>query len=431
MLTKKEKIAVFLVSFLWVLAIAVVCGGWLFNFNYMVSPFAATITVVGAIFMAVCQCAIYMPGCLLRKKPEVPIARHTFAPDITVVIIANNAGKTICDTVHSMKSQPYAGKIYTVVLDDGSTDDTAFQLSKNIRCGDLVRYVQVPHKITRSNVTELILKNVRTQYFVLLDQDVWLYKNCLSLLVDKMIECEYRNKNVFAVQGSVFVRNSRDNMLTKLVEQFYFSHNANKKRSAGMFDNTVNTCYDLVVYNTNIVKLLNSICYKEAKSLLGYRTVYCEQAVGFMRIENGILAYLDRRGKKIKANLNMCRKYLGRRKRNLMVWIRCLETPVINGIYALTVLPQLWVFCVTGSILGLLPLLSVKILSLFIYEMIMDTQYYDVFKPLGLHIRKHKLAIVLYVTIGPILLLASDSVGVLYHQHKKRTCLRESKDVII
>lgn len=420
MLTKKEKTTVFLVSFLWILAIAVVCGGWLSNFSYMVSPFAATITVVGAIFMAICQCAIYMPGCLLRKKPGVPVARHTFAPDITIVIIANNAGKTIYDTVYSMKSQPYAGKIYTIVLDDGSTDDTAAQLSKNIQCGDLVRYIKVPHKITRSNVTELILKNVQTQYFVLLDQDIWLYKNCLSLLVDEMIESEHRGKNVFAVQGSVFVRNSRDNTLTKLVEQLCFAHNASKKRSAGMLDDTVNTCYDLVIYNTNIVRLLNSICYKEAKNLLGYKTVYCEQAVGFMRIENGVFAYFDKRGKKIKANLNMCRKYLGRRKRNLMVWARCLETPVINGIYALTVLPQLWIFCVTGSILGLLPLLSVKILSLFIYGMIMDTQYYDVFKPLGLHIRRHKLAIILYATIGPILLLISDLIGVIYHQYKKK-----------
>lgn len=420
MLTKGEKTTVFLVSFLWVLAIAVVCGGWMFNFSHMVSPFAATITVVGAILMAVCQCAIYMPGCLLRKKPGVPVARHTFAPDITIVIVANNTGKTIYDTVHSMKSQPYAGKIYTVVLDDGSTDDTALQLLKNIQCGDLVRYVQVSHKITRSNITELILENVRTQYFVLLNQDIWLYKNCLSLLVDEMIENEQRGKNVFAVQGSVFVRNSRDNMLVKLIEQFYFAHNASKKRSAGMFDDTVNTCYDLVVYNTNIVRLLSSICYKEAKSLLGYRTVYCEQAVSFMRVENSLFAYLDKRGKKIKANLNMCRKYLGRQKRNLMVWIRCLETPVINGVYTLTALPQLWVFCVTGSVFGLLPLLSVKILSLFIYGMIMDTQYYDIFKPLGLHIRRHKLAIILYVTIGPILLLASDLVGIFYHQYKKK-----------
>lgn len=420
MLTKGEKTTVFLVSFLWVLAIAVVCGGWMFNFSHMVSPFAATITVVGAILMAVCQCAIYMPGCLLRKKPRVPVARHTFAPDITIVIVANNAGKAIYDTVHSMKSQPYAGKIYTVVLDDGSTDDTALQLLKNIQCGDLVRYVPVPHKITRSNITELILENVRTQYFVLLNQDIWLYKNCLSLLVDEMIENEQRGKNVFAVQGSVFIRNSRDNMLVKLIEQFYFAHNASKKRSAGMFDDTVNTCYDLVVYNTNIVRLLGSICYKEAKSLLGYRTVYCEQAVGFMRVENSLFAYLDKRGKKIKANLNMCRKYLGRRKRNFAVWIRCLETPVINGVYTLTALPQLWVFCATSSVLGLLPLLSVKILSLFIYGMIMDTQYYDVFKPLGLHIRKHKLAIILYATIGPILLLASDLVGILYHQYKKK-----------
>ena len=420
MLTKGEKTTVFLVSFLWVLAIAVVCGGWMFNFSHMVSPFAATITVVGAILMAVCQCAIYMPGCLLRKKPRVPVARHTFAPDITIVIVANNTGKAIYDTVHSMKSQLYAGKIYTIVLDDGSTDDTALQLSKNIQCGDLVRYVPVPHKITRSNITELILENVRTQYFVLLNQDIWLYKNCLSLLVDEMIESEQRGKNVFAVQGSVFIRNSRDNMLVKLIEQFYFAHNASKKRSAGMFDDTVNTCYDLVVYNTNIVRLLGSICYKEAKSLLGYRTVYCEQAVGFMRVENSLFAYLDKRGKKIKANLNMCRKYLGRRKRNFAVWIRCLETPVINGVYTLTALPQLWVFCVTGSVFGLLPLLSVKILSLFIYGMIMDTQYYDIFKPLGLHIRRHKLAIILYVTIGPILLLASDLVGIFYHQYKKK-----------
>lgn len=426
MLTTRERATVFLVSFLWIVAVGIVCAGWCFNFGNSVSIFAATITVVGAIFMSICQCALYMPGCLLRKKPNVPIAKHTYAPDITVVIIANNAGKTIYDTVHSMKSQPYAGTIYTVVLDDGSTDDTAFQLSKNIRCGDLVRYIQVPYKLTRKNVTRLILENVNTPYFILLDQDIWLYKNCISLLVDEMIENEQRGKNVFAVQGTVLVRNSRDNLLTKLVEQFYFAHNANKKRSAGMFDDTVNTCYDFVVYNTNIVKLLDSICYKEAKSLLGYRTAYCEQAVGFMRIEKDILPYLDKRGKKIKANLNMCRKYLGRRKKNFMIWVRCLETPVINGVYLLTILPQLWIFCVTGSILGLLPLLSVKILSWFIYGMIMDTQYWDVFKPLGLHIRRHKLAIFLYITIGPILLLGSDSAGVIYHQYKKKNLSRRN-----
>src|SRR6266851_4037711 len=59
-------------------------------------------------------------------------------PDVTVIIPAYNAGRTISAALQSVFAQTYRD-YEVIVVDDGSTDDTALRVGE---CGNRVQYIR-------------------------------------------------------------------------------------------------------------------------------------------------------------------------------------------------------------------------------------------------------------------------------------------------
>jgi glycosyltransferase involved in cell wall biosynthesis len=91
-------------------------------------------------------------------------------PDVTVAIPAYNAGLTIGAALQSVFDQTFTN-YEVVVVDDGSTDDTASQIA---RWGDRVRYTCQPNSGPAAARNEA-LRHARGRYVAFLDaDDVWL-----------------------------------------------------------------------------------------------------------------------------------------------------------------------------------------------------------------------------------------------------------------
>jgi len=127
--------------------------------------------------------------------------RPAFYPDVSVVIPAYNEAAGIAATVRSMATSHYRGRIEIVVVDDGSTDNTA-AVARSLR----LPYVRV---ITQANTGKSGALNrgiaeSRSDILVLVDGDTIFQPDTLDHLIAPMAA-----RDVGAVSGNTKVANRR------------------------------------------------------------------------------------------------------------------------------------------------------------------------------------------------------------------------------
>jgi cellulose synthase/poly-beta-1,6-N-acetylglucosamine synthase-like glycosyltransferase/peptidoglycan/xylan/chitin deacetylase (PgdA/CDA1 family) len=124
-----------------------------------------------------------------------------YEPDVTVVIPAYNEAAGIAATVRSMVTTRYRGRVEVIVVDDGSSDDTAA----------IVRGLGIPgvRLISQANAgkpaaLEHGIARARSDIMVLVDGDTVFQPDTLGLLVSPL-----RDPRVGAVSGNTKVGNRR------------------------------------------------------------------------------------------------------------------------------------------------------------------------------------------------------------------------------
>ena len=136
-----------------------------------------------------------------RQAGRWPGYRPGYYPDVSVVIPAYNEAAGIAATVRSMATSRYRGRIEIVVVDDGSTDDTA-AVARRLR----LPYVRV---LTQANTGKPGALNrgiaeSRSDILVLVDGDTIFQPDTLDHLIAPMAA-----RDVGAVSGNTKVANRR------------------------------------------------------------------------------------------------------------------------------------------------------------------------------------------------------------------------------
>lgn len=192
--------------------------------------------------------AILVASLMLDKQPRF----KSYFPmeDVTVLIAARNEGTRIEQTLKYIAGQDYRGNIKVLIVDNGSSDDTVRNAKK---AGELLNLdVQVMEEKNpgKFNALNTGLRNVTTELVLTLDADTLLNKSAIRYIVARM-ECAPRN--VCAVAGTVLVRNSRDNLITRIQEWDYFLAIASIKRFQGMYQGTLVAQGAYSLYRTSSV----------------------------------------------------------------------------------------------------------------------------------------------------------------------------------
>jgi poly-beta-1,6-N-acetyl-D-glucosamine synthase len=206
-----------------------------------VRELATTITVVPAILVV--GFVAYLPGwlvaflavsLLLDRQP--PLRRSHPTIPVTVLVAARNEADRIQETISYIARQDYPGPIEVLVVDNGSTDGTrALAEAYGAATGQRVRCIDEPRP-GKSHALNTGLAAVETELVITLDADTLLHPQAIRQLVARLLSAP---PDVQAVAGSVLVRNSRDNLWTRMQEWDYFLGIASVKRMQGLYQGTL------------------------------------------------------------------------------------------------------------------------------------------------------------------------------------------------
>lgn len=235
---------------------------------------------------------------LLDKRPRITdIKRY---PPVTILIAAYNEEKAITATLSGIFLQDYSADIQVIVIDDGSTDGTV----------NIVRSFEQAHanltlldlKVNGGKASALNqgLKICQTDIVVSIDADSYILKSGIRHLVARYLSDPADTR---AVAGSVLIRNSRENWITKAQEWDYFLGIATIKRIQSLFQGTLvaQGAFSLYDHKTLIElggwpEMVGEDIVLTWKILLaGYRVGHAENALAFTDCPNTLKKFIKQR----------------------------------------------------------------------------------------------------------------------------------------
>lgn len=182
---------------------------------------------------------------LLLDRPP-PLRFDLAYPEATVAIACFNEEETIEETIDYALAQDYPGGLRILVADDGSSDRTAELARARAATNPEISVVTFPHGGKARTLTAA-LRHVRTPLLATVDADTLLTPEALRRVVARLL---ISPPDTVAVAGAVFVRNSRQNFITRAQEWDYFLGIASVKRQQGLFQGTMVAQGAFSVYRT-------------------------------------------------------------------------------------------------------------------------------------------------------------------------------------
>lgn len=247
---------------------------------------------------------------LLDRRP--PRVRLRIFPPITILVAAFNERASIAATLRSIERQHYPGLLEVLVIDDGSTDNTAaIVASLDFSWLTLLRQ---PENLGKSAALNRGLAEARYPLIVTLDADSYPSDNALTHLVERYVGDP---DNTRAVAGAMLVRNSRTNWITKMQEWDYFHGIAATKRMQSLFQGTLVAQGAFSVYDRQTLRDLGGWenCVGEDIVLTwaileaGWRVGHAEDAVCFTEVPITLMQLIRQRKRWARGMIEAFRRH--------------------------------------------------------------------------------------------------------------------------
>jgi biofilm PGA synthesis N-glycosyltransferase PgaC len=389
-----------------------------------VRELATTITVVPAILVV--GFVAYLPGwlvaflavsLLLDRQP--PLRRSHPTIPVTVLVAARNEADRIQETISYIVRQDYPGPIEVLVVDNGSTDGTrALAEAYGAATGQRVRCIDEPRP-GKSHALNTGLAAVETELVITLDADTLLHPQAIRQLVARLLSAP---PDVQAVAGSVLVRNSRDNLWTRMQEWDYFLGIASVKRMQGLYQGTLVAQGAFSLYRAQA--LLQAGGWPDAigEDIVltwqlmrnGARVYYEPSAVAFTAAPTRLVHLARQRARWARGMIEGIRSVKPwNQPRGLLRFLTAIDLliPALDVAYALVWLPGL-ALAATGRYWIVGPYtLAVLPLTLLVNLILYRFQRRRVFNLLGLRVRRNAVGFVGFVLAYQMLMSPVAVVG--------------------
>lgn len=369
---------------------------------------AVTIFAVGGIALVPGFMNAFLLSSLLmdRRPPRPPLAAY---PGITILVAAYNEEDSIADTMLSIDRQRYPGPFEVIFIDDGSTDATA-------RVAGALRYpwltvLRQEKNAGKSAALNRGLAAARHELIVTLDADSYLYADALKHLVERYAGDP---ANTRAIAGSMLVRNSRTNWVTRMQEWDYFHGIAAVKRVQSLYQGTLVAQGAFSIYDRQTLRDLGGWdeCVGEDIVLTwaileaGWRVGHAEDAICFTNAPARLGQFLQQRQRWARGMMEAFRRHprilFAPRLSTSFVWMN-LFFPWLDLAFTLFFVPGLLL-----ALFGIYWVAGPMTLILLPLSMLMNIVMYRVasgmFKAEGLRVRFNPLGFGLYALAYSLIL---------------------------
>lgn len=293
----------------------------------------------------------FMAGSILldRRPRRRRLAEY---PGVTVLVACYNEAANIGDTLTSLFAQDYPGPLEVLVLDDGSTDDSAAIAERAIAAATVAerhrfRVVRGERNVGKAGVLNRGLAMASHELIVTIDGDSWAFRDALTHIVER-----YHNDppDTRAVAGSVLVRNSRHNWLTRAQEWDYFHGIAAVKRMQSLYHGTLVAQGAFSLYDRAALRDVGGwpesvgedIVVSWALLSRGWRIGYAEDAILFTNVPDRLAQFARQRKRWSRGLFEAFRAYPGllvKPRMSLMfIWWNLLFLP-LDLVYTFAFIP--------------------------------------------------------------------------------------------
>ena len=356
--------------------------------------------------------AFLVVSLLLDRQPRLTVLSPTVP--VTVIVAARNEEKVIGETIGYLAGQDYEGPMRVILVDNGSTDaTTAVARAAAEESGVSLRVLReaTPGKAHALNRG---LAVTDTPLVITLDADTVLQRSAIRLLVARY---ESSPDDVVAVAGSVLVRNSRAGFWARVQEWDYFLGIASVKRMQGLYQGTLVAQGAFSLYETEAVRSVGA--WPDAigedivltwKLLRLDRRVFFEPlAVAFTSAPEDLRTFARQRSRWARGMIEGLRTVPPwQQPRGFARVLTSLDLaiPFLDTAYVLAWLPGLVLACF--GYFWLVGPMTVAVLPLtgLAYGLLFRRQWRDVFKPLGLVVRRNWLALLAFLVVYQVLMSA-------------------------
>ncbi|HEX7536955.1 MAG TPA: glycosyltransferase family 2 protein [Dermatophilaceae bacterium] len=372
----------------------------------------------------------YLPGAIvaflaaslvLDRQPLLHVESPTTA--LTVIIAARNEERGIGETIAAISRTDYAGPVTIILADNGSSDgtcDAARQTAAELGVTLLIISELTPGK---SNALNTALEYVRTPYVVTVDADTILHLESLRRLVSRL---ESAPSDTAAVAGSVLVRNSRVNLLTRMQEWDYYLGIAAVKRMQGLYQATLVAQGAFSLYLTAEIRRVGGWPDAIGEDIVvtwrlmeeGDRVIYEPTAVAFTDAPVKLRHFMRQRARWARGMLEgLVTVPPWRQTRRLTGLIAGLDLliPFLDVGYALIWLPGVVLLLLGYPLIVSVWTLAVLPITLLVYGGLRTYQTRHVFGSLDLQVRRNRLGYVAFLLGYQVLCSPAAIAGYVQH----------------
>jgi poly-beta-1,6-N-acetyl-D-glucosamine synthase len=405
----------------WVSLSVWISASWVTELEQLTGTVLAWVIVILVAYLPGAVVAFLAASLVLDRQPPLQLASPT--TPLTIIIAARNEENGIGETIAAISRTDYLGPVTIILADNGSTDGTCEAARK--AAAEARVMLRIVSELTpgKSNALNTALTHVDTPYVVTVDADTLLHLESLRRLVSRL---ESAPPDTAAVAGTVLVRNSRVNLLTRMQEWDYYLGIAAVKRMQGLYQATLVAQGAFSLYLTAEIRRVGGWPDAIGEDIVvtwrlmenGDRVLFEPTAVAFTDAPVKVRHFMVQRARWARGMLEgLATVPPWRQTRRLTGFIAGIDLliPLLDVGYTLIWLPGLVLFFFGYPIIVSVWTLAVLPVTLLVYGGLRTYQSRHVFGTLELQVRQNRFGYLAFLLGYQVLCSPASIAG--YAQH--------------
>lgn len=286
-----------LFAFIWALFSTYVAMPWIRDLSYYIGSPMAWVVIFFIALLPGFMTAFMLSSFLMDKRPTKKTV--DVWPCVSILVPAYNEAANIKDTLESILRLNYPGSYEIIVIDNNSTDDT-FGILNSLDV-DNMTILQEESK-GKSYALNKGLSVAKYDLILTIDADTYLLSNALTEIVTSLVNAP---SHTAAVAGSIYVKNSRKNFMTRIQEWDYFHAIASVKRVQSLFQGTLVAQGAFSIYKKSCLLELGGWDHLVGEDIVltwgliekGYRIDFSEDAIAFTNVPETYSVFFKQRSR--------------------------------------------------------------------------------------------------------------------------------------